>query len=141
MDDLKAMGAARLRGLRDELAGALPGLADFTPGSFQSEMFKCGKQNCHCQTDGDPGHGPRFAVLRYERGKTVKTTVPSRLAEEFRGRVGVWDGFKAASSRLADVNAELSRRLAAGEETGQADPPGAGGEKGGSTRRAAWRDS
>lgn len=52
------------------------------------------------------------------------------MAETLRGRVGVWEVLQAAYGRLADVNAEETRRLLL---AGRADKawPGSSGQKGG----------
>ena len=131
MDDLKMMPDAELTALRTELVASLGESADFTPGTFQAERPRCGKPNCHCATPGDPGHSPRFTVMRYESGRTVKRTVPARLAETVRERVSRWDVFKSLVDRIADINAEISRRLLIGEHVSKSGSSPVGGEKGG----------
>jgi len=96
---------------RRQLTKVLSDVDAFTPGTFQETRVRCGKPACHCASDGDPGHGPVYAVVRYEKGKTVTRRVPAAMADEMRGRVAAWSQFQDACARLAEVNAEESRRL------------------------------
>jgi hypothetical protein len=124
-DQTTDMLAAR----RDDLARGLADAADFTPGTLQEEWGRCGKPACHCHDEDDPGHGPRYSVMRYEQGRPVKRKVPARLAEQARERTEAWAAFKSVCAELADVNAELSRRWLAGGSGAEAAP---GGQRGGS---------
>jgi hypothetical protein len=119
---------------REELARGLAGAVDFTPGTLQEEWGRCGKAACHCHEEGDPGHGPRYSLMRYEQGRPVKRKVPARLVEEVRARTGAWAAFKSGCGEIADVNAELSRRWLAGEPSAAEAAPG--GQRGGSRRPA-----
>jgi hypothetical protein len=125
---------AELVALRARLVTRLVETADFTPGTFQVERPRCGKPGCHCGVEGDPGHTPRYTVMRYEAGKTVKRTVPAGLARLMRARVETWGVFKASVDRIADVNTEMSRRMLAGERVGANASP-SGEKKGGSSTR------
>ena len=137
MDDLMLMPDAELAARRTQLVAQLGESADFTPGTFQAERPRCGRAGCHCMTAGDPGHELHYSVMRYVGGKTVKRTVPVRLAQVVKQRVEMWGVFKSLVDQIADINAEISRRLLLGEHvTGHAAP--AGGEKGGSTIRSGW---
>jgi len=134
MTDLLLMPDAELAALRAQLVTELGESVDFTPGTFQTERPRCGRAGCHCMVAGDPGHAPRYTVMRYEAGKTVKRTVPARLAEIVKQRVDRWVVFKSLVDRIADINAELSRRLLLGEHVAkQGSRPV--GEKGGSSAR------
>jgi hypothetical protein len=119
---------------RDELAAALAAAGDFTPGTLQEEWGRCGKPACHCRQEGDPGHGPRYSLMRYEQGRPVKRKVPARLVGQVRARTQAWAEFKSVCAEVADVNAELSRRWLAGEAP--AWGAASGGQKGGSSTRA-----
>lgn len=127
-DDLEGMTAGRLARLRDALLAELGEAAVFTPGSFQEEWRRCGKKNCHCARDGDKGHGPFYSVERWEAGRARKKRVPAGLAGQVRARVAAWDRFQRVCARIADVNAEESRRLLLDQDV----RPAAVGQKGGS---------
>jgi len=130
MDDLSLRSDGELAAMRESLVSQLDGVADFTPGAFQEEWGRCGKLNCHCHAPGDPGHGPRYSVMRYEGGRPVKRAVPARLAGAFRERVDRWGVFKSLVDAISSVNSEVSRRLLL---AGKADMarPGVSGQKGG----------
>lgn len=126
MDDIERLPDEALDRLRQEAVARLAGLADFTPGSFQEEWGRCGKPSCHCAKPGDRGHGPSYSVMRWEAGRSRKRRVPAPMAEVIRQRVATWAEFQQVCDELAEVNAEVSRRLLA------AGRPVAGAEKGGS---------
>lgn len=130
MDDLEGMRLDQLDGLRNELVAELTMTTVFTPGSFQEEWRRCGKTNCHCARDGDPGHGPFFSVERWEQGKSRKRRVPAGVVPQVRGRVAAWEKFQRVCGKLADVNAEESRRLLL-EPGGGSVRPALTGQKGG----------
>jgi len=116
MDDLKLISDEGLAKLRIQLLTALTHVAVFTPGSLQEEWTRCGKPNCHCACAGDPGHGPLYSVVRYADGKTRKQRLPAGLVDKVRQRIGAWNDFQAICARLADVNAEETRRLVLGSD-------------------------
>lgn len=116
MDDLKLISDEGLAKLRMQLLTALTHVTVFTPGSLQEEWTKCGKLNCHCASAGDSGHGPLYSVVRYVDGKTRKQRLPAELVDKVRQRIGAWNDFQAICARLADVNAEESRRLILGSD-------------------------
>jgi hypothetical protein len=118
---------------RGELARGLAAAADFIPGTLQEEWGRCGKPACHCHREGDPGHGPRYSIMRYEQGRSAKRKVPASLADQVRTGTEAWAAFKSACAEIADVNAELSRRWLAGEAGAEA---ASGGQRGGFSTRA-----
>jgi hypothetical protein len=118
---------------RAELAAGLARAADFTPGTLQEEWGRCGKPACHCHKDGDPGHGPRYSIMRYENGRPAKRKVPAHLAEQAKAKTAAWRAFKAACAEIGDINAELTRRWLAGGLDADA---ASGGERGGSATAA-----
>ena len=135
MDDLTVIPDKDLKTLRAQLVEQLGGVSDFTPGTFQDEWGRCGKPSCHCHLAGDPGHGPRYSVVRYVAGKTVKRTVPARLVDVVRESVDRWRVFKSITDQIGDINAEMSRRLLVGEHVTRHGSSPVGGEKGGSSAR------
>ena len=57
---------ARRDEIRQDLASAT--LGDLRPGSLKPRYRKCGKPNCHCAREGDPGHGPKWVLSREVKG-------------------------------------------------------------------------
>jgi hypothetical protein len=128
-----AWSSRRLESLRDELAGQLRLLAQFTPGSVSETWSKCGKANCHCARPGDPWHGPRLLWVRYEGGKTKTRTVPARLSEQVRAGVARGGEFTSRVQEIAQINAVLADRVLSNPPGRISVPgPGSSGEKGGS---------
>lgn len=111
VDDLDGLTPDQLTELRDQLLAELDQTAVFTPGSFQEEWRRCGKPNCHCAKPDDKGHGPFYSVERWQGGRTRKQKVPVALVEQVRDRVAAWDKFQQVCARIADINAEESKRL------------------------------
>jgi hypothetical protein len=124
-----------LEALREEVAARLAATPRFAPGTFQQEWGRCGKANCHCHNEGDPGHGPRYSIMRYESGRAVKRKVPAHLADQAKAQTGVWDAFRSDCAELADIDAELTKRWLDGEAVEA--PPGGEAEKGGSGTRTS----
>ncbi|GAA2184205.1 hypothetical protein GCM10009785_31140 [Brooklawnia cerclae] len=118
---------------RRRLADSLPGLADFTPASLHEEWRRCGKPTCRCARKGDPGHGPRYTLVRRRMGRVVTRRVPAVMVAEFEERTKRWAQFQQACSRLAEVNAELDRRRLLGEAGAGRSATGAE-RQGGATR-------
>ena len=57
---------ARRNEIRQDLASTT--LGDLRPGSLKPRYRKCGKPNCHCAREGDPGHGPKWVLSREVKG-------------------------------------------------------------------------
>ena len=56
---------------RAQLFQELTTIGDLRPGSLVSRYRKCGKPNCRCAREGDPGHGPSWSFTRHVGGKSV----------------------------------------------------------------------
>ena len=89
---------------RQELLEAIAGIGDLRAGSLKRRHRKCGKPNCHCAAEGDPGHGPYRSISRLIKGRMHSRAVPAgavartrRQVEERCGRV-----------RLDSLRAKLS---------------------------------
>ena len=65
------MSTEELEDRRAQLLQELAGIGDLRPGSLVSRYRKCGKPNCRCAQEGDPGHGPSWSFTRHVDGKTV----------------------------------------------------------------------
>ena len=69
---------------------------------------RCGRPNCHCAKEGDPGHGPAYYLMvTVGPGKTVQVYVP----REHKREVERWiKNFRKTQEVLEEVSA-LNRRL------------------------------
>ena len=48
---------------RERLLGQLPDLRQVLRGSLVTRYRRCGRRNCHCANEGDPGHGPAYYLM------------------------------------------------------------------------------
>ena len=79
--------AATLETRRQELLEAIGGIGDLRAGSLKPRYRKCGKPNCRCAAEGDPGHGPHWSVSRLVKGKMRSRAVPVEAVEETRHQI------------------------------------------------------
>lgn len=122
-----------LTGLRDALLAELAGVGDLRPGTLQSRYRKCGKPNCHCAREGDPGHGPKWVLVSRIDGRTRNWTVPDEAVERTRAHLDECARFRKLARELVAVGDELCQaRL-------EADTPGAPGKRGRSAPRPRRR--
>ena len=99
----------RRRRIQDELST----LGDLRPGSLLARYRKCGKPNCRCAAERDPGHGPSWSLTWTVEGKTQTRVIPvsavetqAQLAEYRRARSLTRELFEV-SARLCDVQLEV----------------------------------
>jgi len=63
-----------LKNLEDEKKGLfrkLQKVGDFRRGTISVNYRKCGKENCVCNTEGHPGHGPQYLWNATIKGKSM----------------------------------------------------------------------
>lgn len=118
---------------RDGLAAGLAAGADYAPGSLHRNYRKCGKSNCRCARDGDPGHGPRHVLVRGQDGKPRTTQVPAPMAAEVAEGVAAYQRFTAQVAQITAINAELTERRL--RRAGRPAAPGGGGSRAGTWKR------
>lgn len=117
---------------RRELLEAIAGIGDLRAGSLKPRYRKCGKPNCHCAAEGDPGHGPYWSISRLIKGKMHSRAVPAEAVVLTRRQVRECRRLRALTAELIEVSDSLcERRLAAR----RAEP----GKKGRRTPRSARR--
>lgn len=108
----------------------LAAIGEMRPGSLVERFRKCGKAQCHCAHEGDPGHGPSWVLTREVAGKTVTSAIPGDAVDLTRRQVAEYRRFRALAKDLVDTSdqacdaALLARRAASEKEA----------EKGGSSR-------
>ena len=105
--------AATLESRREELLEAIAGIGDLRAGSLKPRRRKCGKPNCHCAADGDPGHGPYWSVSRLVEGRMRSRAVPAEAVAETRRQIEECRRFRALTAEVIEVSDALcERRLA-----------------------------
>ena len=118
---------ARRDQIRQELASAT--LGDLRPGSLKPRYRKCGKPNCHCARERDPGHGPKWVLSREVKGKMRTWAIPDDAVEETQRQVDQCRRLRQLTQELIEVSGRLCEwRLA--EETPA--PP---------VKKGVWRPS
>jgi len=56
-------------------------LGDLRPGSVTAVVRRCGRSNCHCAKDDDPGHDPQFRLTRRVAGRGANAIIALRCCE------------------------------------------------------------
>ena len=93
---------------RYRVTGEMASLGDLYPGSLAKRYHRCGRPSCHCQQEGDPGHGPYY-ILKYQ--KRGKQTTRSVLAAEVRAiteQVETFQRLRRLCGEYLAVSAKLS---------------------------------
>ena len=125
---------AELERRRAELYAELGLVGDFRRGSLNEAFRKCGKPNCACAAPGHRGHGPQWNLTRRVGGKTVNVHLkPGPELEKAEREVAEHQRF---ASLVEEVSVVSEAICAARPVAGQAAPPPAEGERGGSRRRS-----
>ena len=131
-EQLSGRDLAWLERRRAELFGLISQAGDFRRGALNAVWRRCGKQNCACAQPGHRGHGPQWNLTRRIGGKTVNVHLkPGPELEKARAEVAEHQRFAALVEEVSAVSEAI---CAARPVAGQAAPPPAEGEKGGSRR-------
>jgi len=98
----KSSGSAREASQRDRLLSKLPDLGEILRGTLVTRYRRCGRPNCHCAREGDPGHGPAYYLMvTVAPGKTIQVYVP----EDDRRVVEDWiNNFRRARETLEKIS-------------------------------------
>lgn len=93
---------------RSDIQRNISQLGDMRTGSITTTGGRCGNPNCHCQEEGDPGHGPFYRLTRKVSGKTVTETFASPAAlRKAQGEVAEFHRFRELSQSLVEVNEKI----------------------------------
>ena len=105
-DSLSALEAQRLQILQQ-----FSTLGDLRPGSITAVARRCGKPNCHCAKQGDPGHDPQVRLTRKVDGKTVSESFPSPAAwRKAKSEVDEHHRLQKLTSQLIEINERICKR-------------------------------
>ncbi len=131
-EQLAGRDLAWLERRRAELFGLISQVGDLRRGALNAVWRKCGKPNCACAQPGHRGHGPQWNLTRRIGGKTVNVHLkPGPELEKARREVAEHQRFAALVEEVSMVSEAI---CAARPVAGQAAPPPAEGERGGSRR-------
>ena len=96
-----------LESKRHRLQNEIASLADMRQGSLMKIKRRCGKSNCHCTREGDPGHRPTLILTRRDRGKTVTRSIPAPKEEATREQLEVFQRYQELVRELVDVSIQI----------------------------------
>ena len=110
-------GMEGLLARRDRARERFATLRDSRPGTLVENYRKCGKPNCHCAREGDPGHGPSYVLARSVGGEKRAVRVRGEELDETRRLVDEYRRFRELSAELLDASEALAAaRSKAGRE-------------------------
>ena len=99
------MSMEELEDRRAQLLQELAAVGDLRPGSLVSRYRKCGKPNCRCAREGDPGHGPSWS--RHVDGKTVTRILKPDEVERVQMRIAECQRLRRLTNELIEVSEAL----------------------------------
>ena len=79
---------------------------DLLPGTLTPTHRRCGRPNCHCASDGDPGH-PIWFLTFMSGGKRRVERIPKEWVEEVTRQVEAGRAFQDAIKDMLTSSAEL----------------------------------
>ena len=119
-----------LEAQRAELYAQLAATGDFRRGSVNATYRRCGKPNCACAQEGNPGHGPRWLWTRSAGGRTRgHQLAEGPELEKARAEVARYGEFTALAEQIAEVNEAICEARPVLPSAGE-PPAGTAGERG-----------
>ena len=92
---------------RHDILGQLSGLNDLRPGTLIQQFRKCGKPNCHCAREDDPGHGPRWVLTWRADGKSQGVAIPDEAVEQTQEQIAECQRARTLMRELIEVSTQL----------------------------------
>lgn len=92
---------------RDALRRELARVGDLRAGSLHSRFRKCGKANCHCARQNDPGHGPSWFLQRHVGKKVQQRAIPAHALDATRRQVAERLRLQELTRELVEVNERI----------------------------------
>ena len=114
-------GADRARERR-RLTADLPSLEEVLRASLFERAVRCGKANCHCAGEDDPGHRVAYVGLSLPGGKTSQVSLPQELVPVAERWIDNYRRWLEAVEQISAINHELLRRR-------WVEPPPSGGRR------------
>lgn len=107
----KSPGGGREKRRRDRLLSRLPDLDKVLRGSLVTRYRRCGRPNCHCAREGDPGHGPAYYLMvTLAPGETVQIYVPKEQKQEVEAWIDNFRRVRETLEKISTVNRELLKQ-------------------------------
>ena len=121
-----ATSTAELEARRSRLLADLGSVGDLRPGTLVERFRKCGKPNCRCAREGDPGHGPVWTLTFRSGGKSKNQMIPPEAVAETRAQVEECRRLRRLTGELIEVSEGLCHaRLSSDREAGREAKKGA----------------
>ncbi len=98
----------RLQSERSRIWHEIEQLPDMRPGSLTMARPKCGKSNCHCAKEGDPGHGPVYFLIRRVGHKNITRSVPLAVLDTVRQQVETHHKYEDLSRQYVEISGQIS---------------------------------
>lgn len=92
---------------RDALLRQLTAIGDLRPGTLHARYRRCGKPNCRCAREGDPGHGPKWVLISTVEGKTRNWTISEQALDTTREQIAECRRLRRLTRELIGVSDEL----------------------------------
>ena len=102
----KGPEASRLRQRKHSVLRQFQIPDDLLPGCLTQTHRRCGRANCHCAADGDPGH-PIWFLTFMSGGKRRVERIPAEWAESVGRQVEAGRAVQDAIKDMLAANAEL----------------------------------
>lgn len=100
-------GLKQLEEYREELITRIQMLPSFRPGTIVTRYRKCGRKNCHCAKEGDPGHGPSYSITHKVKGKTVAKYIRKEFLAQTEMQIEAWNEFQEIVKELTQTNIKI----------------------------------
>ena len=81
-------------------------LGVFRSGTLNERRTRCGKSNCHCAQDDDPGH-IGWQLVRSVNGKPVCRGIPKSELEQTRQQLAEHQRFMELVKQFIEINESL----------------------------------
>jgi len=131
---MPANNLATLHDRRDAIRRELARIGDLRPGRLFSRFRKCGKANCRCAREGDPGHGPLWFLQRQIGSSSRQRSIPIPALEETRRQIAECRRLRELTKELVEVSDAICQLKLRPE-----DPPAPMTQKRGSGLRSRRR--
>ncbi len=93
---------------RASILASISAIGALRPGTVSEIYTKCGRPACHCQQQGDRGHGPYFRLVFNSAGKQTTRSFSARNAEVLRAEVAECQRLRRLTGELIEVSEQLS---------------------------------
>jgi hypothetical protein len=120
----------RLESERSRIRHEIEQLPDMRPGSLTMARPKCGKPNCHCAREEDPGHGPVYFLIRRSNNKNITRSVPLEFLDTVRHQVASHHKYEDLSRQFVEVSGQIcDLKLKQARESSSKETPQAAEKK------------